>query len=232
MNFITYEYKFIFPDGNEKNFIINLDDKMLNLIEKKEDIYPEWTKLDYYQCPNCPFKKKTTPLCPIAKNIVPMIDLFKNIISYEEAEVIIKANERDYSKKTTAQKGLSALLGIYMVTCGCPIMEKLKPMVYSHLPFASLEETAYRVLSMYLLAQFFLKRKGKKPDWKLKKLTKIYEEIEILNTAFAKRLAHIEIQDATLNAIVILSNFGNFVNFALTENRLDRIEMLFQAYLD
>jgi len=49
-----------------------------------------------------------------------------------------------------------------------PIFEKLKPMVRFHLPFASIEETKYRAISMYLLAQYFLYQQGSQPDWDLK----------------------------------------------------------------
>ncbi len=66
-------------------------------------------------------------------------------------------------------------MGIYMVTSGCPVMGKLKPMVKFHLPFASGEETSYRMVTMYLLAQFFKYKNGKEPDWDLKNLVKIYD---------------------------------------------------------
>ena len=55
-----------------------------------------------------------------------------------------------------------SLIGIYMVTSGCPIMDKLRPMARFHLPFASTEETIYRAISTYLLGQYFLEQKGKK----------------------------------------------------------------------
>ena len=74
-----------------------------------------------------------------------IIHSFKDSISYEEVEVFITTKARTYMKRTTLQKGLSSLLGIYMVTSGCPTMEKLKPMVRYHLPFATEEETKYRV---------------------------------------------------------------------------------------
>ncbi len=118
-----------------------------------------------------------------------------------------------------------------MVTSGCPIMEKLKPMVRHHLPFATTEETTYRVLSMYLLAQYFLYKRGKKPDWDLKGLVDIYDNIRTLNKAFCGRISHVEFKDAGINAVVILDNFADMVRYSIDKDNLDKIEVLFEAYL-
>lgn len=59
--------------------------------------------------------------------------------------------ERTYSKDTLLQQGLASLLGIVMTTSGCPVLEPLKPMVRFHLPFATLTETVYRMVSMCLV---------------------------------------------------------------------------------
>ena len=58
------------------------------------------------------------------------------------------------------QMGVSSLLGVIMTTSGCPIMAQLKPMVRFHLPFASLEETIFRMVSMHLVAQYLRHQDG------------------------------------------------------------------------
>ncbi len=70
-------------------------------------------------------------------------------------------------------------------------MDKLRPMVFTHLPFSSLEETLFRAISMYLLAQYFRDQQGQPPDWKLENFTKIYEDIAQVNQSFTKRLLSI-----------------------------------------
>lgn len=117
--------------------------------------YPEWTELKNFKCPNCLLVENEYKYCPIAVNIIDLIDFFKTS-SYPEVNVIVDTEIRRYSKHPSLQKGISSLMGIYMVTSGCLIMEKLKPMVRYHLPFATLEETSYRMVSMDLLAQYFL----------------------------------------------------------------------------
>lgn len=229
---INIHYKFKFAGGGEKEFDINLDKATLNLITPERESYPEWIALSYSQCPNCPLNESEHKNCPIAKKMVDLIDFFKTMVSFEEVDVEISTSERKYLKHVPLQKSLSSLIGIYMVVSGCPIMDKLRPMVKFHLPFATLEETKYRALTMYLMAQYLLYKKGKTPDWELKDLSKIYEDIQVVNKHFCKRLTELKVQDASLNAIVILNLFADTVSFSIDEHAMGDFEKLFKAYLD
>ena len=227
---VTYHYKFTLSNDIEIKFNIKLDNKTLNLIQTNKKSPPKWTNLNYFKCPNCSLDETKHKFCPIAINLIDIINCFKNYVSYKEVDVLIETKARKYMKHTTLQKGLSSLIGIYMVTSGCPIMEKLKPMVRYHLPFATTEETKYRVISMYLLAQYFLYKQGKKPDWELEKLVKIYTDIHIVNENLCKRIADIELEDSNINALVILNCFADSVTFSIDKNLLEEIESLFNAY--
>lgn len=229
-NLIVMTYMFTFPDGKKKNFDIKLDIKTLQLQLGQKAAPPSWARLKFYGCPNCPLDPMKFSNCPIAENLVEMIAFFRDIASYDKVHVFIDSSERSYSKHTSVQAAMSSLLGIYMVTSGCPVMEKLKPMVRFHLPFASIEETAYRVMSMYLLAQYFRAKRGQDPDWEMKDLVKMYEEIRIVNESFSKRLLQAKANDASVNALVILDVFANYLMFALDKKMLDEIERLFESY--
>ena len=85
-----------------------------------------------------------------------LIDLFHDSISYDKVDVSIETESRHYSKNTALHNALASLVGVLLATSGCPVLGKLKPMVRHHLPLASVQETIYRVLSMYLLAQYFM----------------------------------------------------------------------------
>lgn len=231
-NVITFQYRFIFDGAFEKRIDVKLDKKTLNLIPTKRASYPKWAELRFFKCPNCPLDESHHVFCPIAANLVGLIDFFQDMISYKEVDLFIQTAERSYLKHTTLQQGISSLVGIYMVTSGCPIMERLKPMVHCHLPFATLRETQYRAMSMYLLAQYFLYRRGKKPDWELKDLVTIYDDIQVVNKGFAKRLAQVRIKDATLNALVKLDMFAKYVSVSINRDVLDEMEHLFGAYLE
>ena len=228
---INLQYRFKFGRGIERKIALKLDEKTLKLIQAEKASYPNWTELRFFQCPNCSLDEAHHAFCPIAKNLVDLVDLFRDMISYQEVDLLIQSKERGYIKHTTLQQGISSLVGIYMVTSGCPIMEKLKPMVRSHLPFATLRETQYRVVSMYLLAQYFVYKRGKEPDWELKNLVKIYNDIQIVNKHFFQRLTHIKIKDATLNALIKLDMFAKHVSVSINRDVLDEMERLFHAYI-
>ena len=228
---LVFHYIFKHGDGSKKDFSVRLDNETLQLIADPPNPAPEWTELAFNKCPNCPLAEAEHKHCPVALNISDLVKNFAGSVSHEKVNLKIETEARTYQKETTLQKGVSALTGIFMVTSGCPILDKLRPMVRMHLPFANLEETQYRALSMYLLAQYFLFKKGKTPDWELKNLSKIYENVHIVNKAFAKRLTAAAAQDALPNALVILNTFADSVSFALDKNALQKIERLFAAYL-
>ncbi|MFC1621473.1 DUF6901 family protein [Candidatus Omnitrophota bacterium] len=228
---ITYSYKFKFDNGAEKEFDVNLDSKTLDLIQLSQETYPDWTELKCSKCPNCTLDEQKHKFCPAAVALVDLVSFFKKSISYDEVNVSVDAGGRKYVNRVSLQKGLSSLMGIYMATSGCPIMEKLKPMVRHHLPFATSYETRYRMISMYLLAQYFLYKQNKTPDWELKNLVKIYEEIIVVNKNFFKRLSDIKVEDASLNALVSLDSFAHSVSFSVDQDALQEIELLFKAYL-
>src|SRR6185312_10471469 len=171
---ITIEYEFKLKDGREKKFSVKLHKPGLQFVSEQTSTVRQWTKLEHHQCPNCPLSPKTHAHCPIAGNLIDIIESFKDSLSIEEADITIRSESREYHKHSTVQYGIGSLMGLYMVTSGCPIMDKLRPMVYTHLPFSSLEETLYRAASMYLLAQYFRAQEGMTPDWKLEDFTKIY----------------------------------------------------------
>jgi heterodisulfide reductase subunit C len=227
---VTYNYKFIFKNGAQREFNIELDGVTLNLIQTIDKARPEWTKLSCFKCPNCTLNDQYE-FCPVAVNMEDIIDYFRNFASHEPVEVIVATPERNYIKRVPLQHGVSSLIGIYMVTSGCPVFEKLKPMVRFHLPFATIEETKYRAISMYLLGQYFLYQQGSQPDWDLKKLAQAYENVRIVNESFCKRLRTIEGKDATLNALIVLDIFADSVNFSIDSHMVDDLDYLFRGYL-
>ena len=119
-----------------------------------------------------------------------------------------------------------------MASGGCPILAKLRPMVRFHLPFADLDETAYRVFSTYFLAQFFLARQGHTPDWDMVKLAETYRNIAKVNSAFCERLISTVKEDSALNAITNLATFGTFIEMCINEDQIRSLQAFFTAYLE
>ncbi len=229
---LTIEYRFRFPEGAEKHFVVRLRPDDLALYPVARADWPAWTQLGFHQCENCPLAPAQSPRCPIAANLVDLIEFFREVLSYAQAEVTVVTPRRTFRQCVPAATGVGSLLGLYMVVSGCPVMDKLRPMAYTHLPFASAEETLYRALSMYLLGQFFRARHGATPDWAMRGLVTIYDEITKVNIGIAARLRSFCERDASLNALVKLDCFAATAATSVAENSLDDLERLFHAYLD
>ena len=216
---VHFRYTFAFAKKS-KTFDVFLHPETLQLQKELPKDPPQWTRLSYEQCTNCPLKETQSPHCPIALNLVDVIEYFRNEISCEEVDVEITTKARTCVKRTPLQFALSSLVGIYMVTSGCPVMDPLRPLAQTHLPFATLEETMSRALSLYLMTQYFRFREGKEPDWELKGMVKIYSDIQTANLGLRNRFAKSGIQDAGLNAIVHLDCYARFTNIVLLEKEL------------
>ena len=223
---LRFVYRFLHKDGHESRFEVALDpETLMHALPEGEP--PAWTALGNKQCPNCPLKEASHPHCPVARNLAPVIAAFKDSLSYEEVEVIIATPQREFRKKVPLQSGVSALFGLVMVTSGCPILDRLRPMVYTHLPFATVQETFVRAISTYLLGQYLALRRGEAPDWELKGLVRAYEEINVVNEAFVARLRSVTANDATWNAIVTLDCFSKIASFSILGRPIAEVERVF-----
>jgi hypothetical protein len=229
METVFFRYIFRFPDDRQEIFDLHLDAKTLDLLEDTPDELPPWTNLDFHQCPNCQLTIQTHPNCPVAVHLIKLIATCKNVLSYDELHVDIITPERIVSKGTTAQKAVSSLMGLIMATSGCPHTSFFKPMARFHLPLASAEETIYRATSMYLLAQYFMRKQGQEADLELEGLAKIYHNIQLINKAMAERLRAITDKDSAINALIVLDIFAKTLPYAI-EDSLEEVRYLFTPY--
>ncbi len=219
-NTLRFNYKFQFDDGKEKEFGVLLDSRTLRLLSPPMPSKPEWTKLEYQKCQNCPLGPENE-FCPVAVNLSHLVDEFKYSTSYDKTWVVVEGPERTYAQETSVQNSLASLMGIIMVTSGCPVLDTLRPMVRFHLPFATALESVYRIISMYLLSQLFAMKSGEKPDWDLEKLGELYRQIGKVNKGLWNRLSQASSFDANVNAVIVLNTFGDAVRFSLKKDLED-----------
>ena len=212
----SIEYLFNLPTGESHTFTVHLcnDDKPVASVA---DNLPNWTKMTFMQCPNCPLSAKDTPYCPAAMDIHNVVDAFSSIMSHTEASIRVMTPQRTYHKACDVQTGLGALLGVIMATSGCPLLSRLKAMAHFHLPFATLDETIFRTVGAYLIQQYLIAGDGGTPDFKLKRLKTLYEELELLNSAMAQRLRNAAESDASVNAIVGFFSVSYLVRDSIDE---------------
>lgn len=223
-------YRFKFADATEDAFAVELDPATSLYQAPAGATPPAWAALGNHQCGNCPLKAESSPNCPVAANLAPAIERFFNRLSYEDVEVWVTTPAREYHKSVSLQKAVSGLFGLIMSTSGCPILDKLRPMTLTHLPFAEMEETRYRTISMYLFAQFFRAKKGLTPDWDLGGLEKIEGDIAQVNRDFSARLRSLPMEDANLNAVISLDCFL-MPTAAMLGRSLQKLERIFAPYL-
>lgn len=226
-NTFFINYRFCFENGEEKIYKLEIDNDTLSLVTNFSSEMPEWSRVEKIGCDAC---HPGATHCILAKTIGFFIRQFDNIPSYQKVKVYVESENRTYFKETSIQAGVGGIFGILMSTSNCPVLGKLKPMVRYHLPFADIEETEYRVFSMYMLAQYFRLKKGLKPDLDMNHLKDTYDEIRKINQKIAKAIADQEKTDTSINAVVALNNYADSVTFTL-EDKLENIEKLFDNWM-
>jgi hypothetical protein len=192
---------------------------------------PEWTRLEFHQCEGCQLKEAQH--CPVAIRLVEPAQMMGRLVSHDQVAVRVKTQEREYYRETDVQQGLMALFGLIMATSGCPTMEPMRPMAWHHLPFASFEETLFRMVSAHLLSNYF-NHKGQQGNVDiLEEIEAIYEDIGKVNQGIINRLraSAMEQRDASFNALVTLDSYASLVSFSV-KNQLQDLEQLFQQAKD
>ncbi len=231
---IIYQFR---AQGNEPiEIALTLQPITLELVDNRPKEMPAWSRLDFHQCSNCPLTPETHPYCPLAANLVNVVGQFNTLHSFDRLQLDVIIEERRVSQETAAQKALSSLIGLISAASGCPNTAFFKPMARFHLPLSSSEETMYRVISMYLMAQYFRQQGGDDPDMDLSGLSQIYSDVEVVNWHMAQRLAVATETDSSLNAIVILDLYAKTLPLLLEKDllidSLEEIRGLFSSFLE
>ena len=227
---VTIRYCFTLADQSQEVFDLQLDPETLELINNRPEAPPSWTSLDFHQCPHCPLTQDTHPHCPLAASLADIVGSFNRVLSCEAVHVDVTTEDRLISQDTSAQTGISSVMGLVIATSGCPHSAFFRPMARFHLPLAKKQETIYRATSMYLLAQYFLRQDGYGADLELEGLKTIYSNIHVVNTSIAERLRASTERDSAVNAIVLLDMFA-LVLPRVIEKSLDGIRYLFAPFL-
>lgn len=178
---MTIEYRIGLDEEHEFSYRIELDRAYDPALASAA---PAWTRLEYQQCSNCPLSRATFSHCPAAVDLHRVIEDFQGLPAFKKVVVRVRTPEREYTKQVSLEEGLRAPLGVIMATSACPILGKLRPMAHNHLPFASNQEFILRAVSLYLARQYFNFREGRRADWELRGLVRMFQQLQLVNQAF------------------------------------------------
>jgi hypothetical protein len=221
-------YRFRLADGRCERFDFEFARENFEVIVGNS-VRPEWAALGFHQCPHCTLDPADNIYCPLALSIVEVVQRFDDLRSYEDVNLEVVTDERTFSGATSVQSGMSSLMGLLMAASGCPHMAHFRPMARFHLPFATTEETTYRVISMYVTALYMRKRATGRNS--LEGLNDIYRRAHIVNSSVAERLrAHAQ-TDSSVNAVVVLDMFATGIPYFMNDS-LEDLRGLFFAYVD
>lgn len=219
------EYVFKMEDGKVLEYHVEFERQREPKLDKAA--HPAWTELEFHKCPNCPLNPEEYSHCPVALDAQEIVLGFNEVLSCKATDIHVRTPEREYFKHTDAQTGLRALIGFVMASSSCPILSTMRGMAYFHLPFASLDETVFRIASSYLLKQYYNLKKGEEPDFELEGLKHYFKEMQTLNYQFLERIRAGCEADSNLNVLATLFTISSMLSLSL-ERHLKEIEYLFE----
>jgi hypothetical protein len=215
---IEIRYTFEIEGKSNKIFDLCIDENTMLLRRTRSEPLPEWTELAFHQCPNCPLTPDRFPYCPVARNIVEIVEELDGLLSYDIVSLTVETDDRTVSCETSAQRGISSIMGLLIAVSECPLTDFFKPMARFHLPLANREETIWRATATYFLAQYFLRSRGYEMDLSLKGLANIYDKIETLNISMLDRLRAVSKRDSAINALIHLDVFAKYLAPSIEES--------------
>lgn len=216
--------------GGEREIPVEFDEDAFTVVTEERGAWPDWTRLAAHKCDHCPLDAEEAPRCPLACALVPVVEATADLVSHDPVRVEAVLTERRITVDTTVGEALRSLMGLIIPASGCPHTAYFRPMARFHLPFSSAAETLYRVCSMHRLAQALRATDGREQDAAFDELTRIYADINVVNTFVAQRLLDAAGQDSSRSAVALLDVFAQLIPFQF-EQALEELRPLFGAYL-
>lgn len=224
----TICYRFHLPSKVTEEISLDFDRRSFQLRFPPVSEEAAWAALDFHKCSHCPLKPEQSPFCPFAQALSRYIVRFDAFYSYENAVVEVVTGQRTVVAHGALQQGMSSLNGLIGATCGCPHLAFFRPMARFHLPFASEEETLYRVFSTHLLGQFIEAGAESGTPISLAGLQAGYEAASRVNQGMSDRLRAAFSRDAVVNGLIILDTFAQAAPYVIKE-KLEELRYLFKS---
>ena len=224
-------YTFTGAGYPSRTFTVRLHRTTLRLVADPDAPLPPWTRLTYQQCPICPLPATPGALCPAAVGLAPIVAAFHDTWSCEPVEVTLVAEARVVTKRAGLHEALSGIVGLSLMTSGCPRLAPLRPLAASHQPFCGLEEMFYRMATLYAFAQVRRHQQGLRADWTFAGLVQLAADVAAVHRTILDRLVEVSPKDAVRNALLQWNCYAQYISPQTLPDRLARLDPIFRAYM-
>lgn len=201
-------YRFFAADNEKIEVRLDFDAITFQLLPVAGQPTPDWTRLDVHACAHCPLSADEA-FCPSALGIARFVGSFDSRFSYEKAVVEVETPLRVVLSKSRFQAGMASLLGLVCATSGCPATQFLRPLARFHMPFASEQETLFRIVSAHLLgirARNVVQGGADRPGFD--EMREKYATLRAVIGSLTDRLRPVVKRYASLNAAILLDSFA------------------------
>ena len=220
-------YTFIFSPESRLEFQVQEDAD--TSVETPGDPVPDWIALEPFRCEDCKVPAGSRKTCPAALAMKPVVELFREHVSIEKVDLIVEMHGVNLAGVLPLQIALRSLLGLLLAFSSCPVLMLFRPLAHFHLPFGDKEHNTFRVLGMYLIAQFLKNRKGLSADWELENVPDLVGKVHRVNRRLSERLRAVPGGDASINSLISLDVFAAMVELSLDDGE-EQLRPLFSAY--
>lgn len=225
-NLSTIRYRFHLPGKATAEISLEFERDSFDLHPSAAEKDEDWVALEFHKCSHCPLSPPATQACPFARTLSRFIHQFDAFYSYEGVVVEVVTEKRTVVAQGALQQGLSSLAGLIGATCGCPRLSFFRPMAHFHLPFASEEETLYRLFSAHVLGQFIAAGADGPVQVSLEGLQAHCEAASLVNRGMSERLRAAFTKDGVVNGLIILDTFAQAAPYVMRE-RLAELRHIF-----
>jgi hypothetical protein len=138
--------------------------------------------------------------CPVAVNLAVPIEGMGGRRSGEPARVEISTAAGTFSVKGGVSTIFAPLFKLVMLTSGCPVLDRLRPLAASRLPMIWTRIGLGDLAGNYLVEQSRKERAGGPPDWRLELFAGFLKQVSRVAGALTERVREAGPSDGPVNA--------------------------------
>lgn len=163
---------------------------------------PDWTLLNYHQCPNCPLDEKRILRCPAAAAVSQLVENFAEVVSFQKVDLVIIRSNGQYAVRGSAQMVVFALLVEFVSRAKCPYL--FDPSADKGFFFLCLDvdQLLYRFFASFLIQHHLLSSGEPDPNavnWP--RFQQFMGEMRIALEGLLERIQASCHEDANINAL-------------------------------